>query len=227
MENHLATLLKRTPLFGDLPAPTRARIAAATQECCYARGAVVLQKGARPTGLHIVVSGKLMESCRSPGGEEKVVEILGAGHTCGEAALFLDSSYPMCASALTNVVLLNVEKRVLEETIDGDPKFVIRLLQVLAERQNAILRDIHADARSSPLQRVVGYLLEQCRAEGADTGSITLPAAKQVIASRLSMTPEALSRTFRDLADAGLIEMSGKRVKLLDADRLGEFACLP
>lgn len=227
MESHLATLLKRTPLFGDLPAPTRARIAAATQECCYARGAVVLQKGARPTGLHIVVSGKLKESCRSPGGEEKVVEILGAGHTCGEAALFLDSSYPMCASALTNVVLLNVEKRVLEETIDGDPKFVVRLLQVLAERQNAILRDIHADARSSPLQRVVGYLLEQCRAEGVDTGSITLPAAKQVIASRLSMTPEALSRTFRDLADAGLIEMSGKRVKLLDADRLGEFACLP
>lgn len=223
MESHLVTLLGRTPLFGDLPAPTRALIAAATQECRYARGAVVLQKGACPTGLVVVVSGKLRESCCSPRGEEKVVEILGVGKTCGEAALFLDSPYPMCASALTNVVLLHVEKRALEEIIDGDPKFVVRLLQVLAERQNAILRDIHADARSSPLQRLVGYLLEECRADGADTGSITLPAAKQVIASRLSMTPEALSRTFRDLADAGLIEMSGKRVKLLDADRLREF----
>ncbi|MDO9243296.1 MAG: Crp/Fnr family transcriptional regulator [Rhodocyclaceae bacterium] len=227
MESHLVTLLRRNPLFGDLPAPTRARVAAATQECRYSRGVVVLQKGARPTGLVVVVSGKLKESCRSPGGEEKVVEILGAGHTCGESALFLDSPYPMCASALTNVVLLHVEKRVLAEIIDDTPKFAVRLLQVLAERQNAILRDIHADARSSPLQRVVGYLLEQCRADGADTRNIILSAAKQVIASRLSMTPEALSRTFRDLADAGLIEMSGKRVKLLDADRLGEFARLP
>ncbi|MDP1606470.1 MAG: Crp/Fnr family transcriptional regulator [Rhodocyclaceae bacterium] len=227
MENHLVTLIKRMPSFGDLPAPTRARIAAATEERRYGRGVVVLQKGARPSGLFVVVSGKLKESCCSPGGEEKVVEILGVGQTCGEAALFLDSPYPMCASALTNAVLLHVEKQAIEELIDGAPKFVGRLLQALAERQDAILRDIEADARSSPLQQVVGYLLEQCRADGADTASITLPAAKQVIASRLSMTPEALSRTFRDLADAGLIEMSGKRVKLLDAARLGEFARLP
>ena len=223
MESHLITLLKRTPLFGDLPAAQLAQLAAATTERRYVRGDAVLEKGARPTGLHVVLSGKLKEFCRAPGGEEKVIEILGAGQTCGEAALFLDTPYPFYATAVANAVLLHIDKRAIDRLVAAAPEFVFRMLQVLAQRQNTSLRDIEAYSRSSLLQRLVGYLLEQCRANGEETPSITLPAMKQVVASRLNMTPEALSRTFRDLADAGLIEMRGKRVILLDPERLREF----
>ncbi|MDI6746287.1 MAG: Crp/Fnr family transcriptional regulator [Rhodocyclaceae bacterium] len=224
MENHLLFLLKRTALFGDLPDVLLAQVAMATQERRYARDVVVLQKDSHPTGLLVIVSGKLKEACRSPGGEEKVIEILGADQTCGEAALFLDCPYPMRATALNNAVLLHIDKQAIAGLIDTQPVFVCHVLQVLAERQNSILRDIDAYARSSLLQRLVGYLIEQRRASADSASSIILPATKQVVASRLSMTPEALSRTLRDLADAGLIEMRGKRVILLDPDRLGEFA---
>jgi CRP-like cAMP-binding protein len=224
MENHIVTLLKRSSLFCKLPAALLEQIAAATQERRYAQDEVVLQKGERPSGLHVIASGKLKESCRAPGGEEKVIEILAAGQTFGEAELFLDLPYPMCAATLTNAVLLHIEKPAIDEFLAGAPTFVKCMLQVLAERQNSILRDIDAYARSSLLQRLVDYLLEQRRAGGEGSSSITLPATKQVVASRLNMTPAALSRTFRDLAEAGLIEMRGKRVTLLDPDRLGEFA---
>jgi CRP-like cAMP-binding protein len=224
MENDLVSLLKRAPLFDALPTALLAQIATATQELRYARDVVVLQKGASSSGLLVIVSGRLKESCRSPGGEEKVIEILGAGQSCGEAALFLDCPYPMCATTLTNAVLLNIEKQAIDELVAVAPIFVSRMLQVLAERLNSIMRDIDAYARSSLLQRLVGYLIEQRRVGGETSPSIILPATKQVVASRLSMTPAALSRSFRDLADAGLIEMRGKRVTLLDPDRLGEFA---
>lgn len=224
MEDHVITLLKRTPLIGTLPAALIAQIATATQERRYARDVVVLQKGERPGGLLVIVSGSLKESCRSPGGEEKVIEILVAGRTFGVAELFLDLPYSMCAATLTNAVLLHIEKPAIDELVECAPAFVKRMLQVLAERQNSILRDIDAYARSSLLQRLVDYLLEQRRAGGASSSSIALPATKRVVASRLNMTPAALSRTFRDLAEAGLIEMRGKRVTLLDPVRLGEFA---
>ncbi|MDP2171823.1 MAG: Crp/Fnr family transcriptional regulator [Rhodocyclaceae bacterium] len=224
MEDHVITLLKRMPLLGALPAALIAQIATATQERGYARDVVVLQKGEHPGGLLLIVSGSLKESCRSPGGEEKVIEILAAGQTCGEAALFLDCPYPMCATTLSNTVLLHIEKQAIDELVEVAPKFVKRMLQELAERQNSIMRDIEAYARSSLLQRLVDFLLEQRRAGDGRSASITLPARKQVVASRLSMTPAALSRSFRDLAEAGLIEMRGKRVILLDPERLGEFA---
>jgi CRP-like cAMP-binding protein len=72
------------------------------------------------------------------------------------------------------------------------------------------------------MQRVVGFLLEQ----GADAvavdpgGEIELPATKQVIASRLNLTPETLSRVFHALSGAGLITVSGKQVTIHDIRRL-------
>ena len=52
---------------------------------------------------------------------------------------------------------------------------------------------------------------------------IALPTSKQVIASRLNLTPETLSRIFHDLSDAGLISVQGKRITLHDPARLSRY----
>ena len=44
-----------------------------------------------------------------------------------------------------------------------------------------------------------------------------------MIASRLSLTPETLSRIFHDLSDAGLITVQGERVSLHDPVRLSRY----
>ena len=44
-----------------------------------------------------------------------------------------------------------------------------------------------------------------------------------MIASRLNLTPETLSRIFHDLSDAGLISVQGKRITLHDPARLARY----
>jgi CRP-like cAMP-binding protein len=51
------------------------------------------------------------------------------------------------------------------------------------------------------------------------------PATKHVFASWLGITPEALSRVIRDLAEAGLIENRGRSVSILDGHRLAALVC--
>lgn len=216
--------LARLPLFAGLPVASYAWLASATQERHYARGEVVFQKGELPGGLCVVASGKLKEACRGPGGEEKILEVLGAGDICGEAALLLCCPHFFPVVALTNAWLLHVEKSAIDTLIDTTPRFVRHLLRGIAERQHRALHDIEAIALASPLQRVVGYLIEQCREGGAEQPGVILAETKQVIASRLGMTPAALSRTLRDLSEAGLISMRGRRVELCDPERLRGFA---
>ena len=46
---------------------------------------------------------------------------------------------------------------------------------------------------------------------------------KQLLASRLNLKPETLSRIFNELATEGLISVAGKRITILDLDRLRAY----
>lgn len=50
-----------------------------------------------------------------------------------------------------------------------------------------------------------------------------MPASKNVIASRLNLTPESFSRILHHLVGEGLIRVSGRDVEMLDLDRLKAF----
>ena len=52
---------------------------------------------------------------------------------------------------------------------------------------------------------------------------IELPTSKQVIASRLNLTPETLSRIFHDLTAAKLISVHGKHVTVHGVKKLREY----
>ena len=60
------------------------------------------------------------------------------------------------------------------------------------------------------------------RREASD--DIELVANKSLIASRLSLTPETLSRLFHDLAQEGMISISGRRIKILDIQKMSLIA---
>lgn len=68
----------------------------------------------------------------------------------------------------------------------------------------------------SATHRLVGYLLAE--------GRVRLAAPKQVIASRLGVTPETLSRTLARLRDEGLVRVDRDTVDIVDADALAARA---
>jgi len=80
----------------------------------------------------------------------------------------------------------------------------------------------------SGMERVIGFLLRDCGAQlddpptaGAPTQvDIDLPVAKGVMASRLNITQEHLSRILHELTSAGLIAVQGRRIHVHDLERL-------
>ena len=217
----IPSLLRRIPLFSELSEEDIQLVTRYTRERQVARGEVLFQRGDLPHGFYFVVSGQVKLAFSSSQGTEKVVEIIGAMQSFGEAVMFMNHPYPVFAEALSETVLVHVGQAVVSELIDQDSTFARKLLAGMAIRLHGLIQDVETYSLRSSTQRVIGYLLQV--ADNDAPCEIALPTSKQVIASRLNLTPETLSRIFHDLSNAGLITVQGKRVSLHDPVRLSRY----
>lgn len=218
----LNQLLAHLPLFRQLPAEDIGLLTRGCRELRPRRGEILFQKGDIPTGFYIVAHGQIKLAFPSAHGGEKVVEIIGPGQSFGEAVMFMEKPYPVFAEALTDGLLVHVSKLALFQAIERDPGLARRMLAGLSLRLHALIHDVEAYCSLSATQRVVGYLLQhECL--GEQHVVIELPASKQVIASRLNLTPETFSRILHGLSEAGLIEVEGRRITIADVDALRRY----
>ncbi|NMG45815.1 cyclic nucleotide-binding domain-containing protein [Aromatoleum toluvorans] len=212
--------LRQVSFFSELSAEEIDRVARFTRERHLEKGEILFQRGDPVHGFYYVVSGQMKLAVSSAQGNEKVVEIISPMHSFGEAVMFLNRPYPVFAEALTSTQLLHIGQAVVSDLIDQDPGFARKLLAGMAIRLHGMIQDVETYSLRSSMQRVIGYLLQQVDSESEGTRDIALPTSKQVIASRLNLTPETLSRIFHDLTEAGLITVHGKHISLLDPARL-------
>jgi CRP-like cAMP-binding protein len=197
-----------------------------------ARGETLFHRGDPVAGTYIVCYGRVKLSFVSPTGVEKVIEIIEQGQSFGEAVMFLEVPHVVSAQTLADSLLMLLPKETLFENIDRDPVFARRMLAGLSRRLHQLVADVEAYSTRSGTERLIGFLLRDCIGAGSEEGAaepqgsidIELPVAKGVIASRLNLTQEHLSRILHDLSAVGLIEVRGRRIHVHDVERLRRHA---
>jgi CRP-like cAMP-binding protein len=95
----------------------------------------------------------------------------------------------------------------------------------LSQRLHSLIHDLESYTLHSGTQRVIGYLLRaETDADVADSpAQFKLPAGKNIIASRLNLTPEHFSRILHELTASGLILVDGRTVIICDMEKLRTF----
>jgi len=208
----LQAFLGNLPMFSEMSREELDRIAAFTFPSYVAKGEAVFHAGDPCTGFHIVIYGQVKLGFNSPQGGEKVIEIIGPGQSFGEALMFLEKPYIVFARSLHDTMLLHVAKHCVFSELTRDPAFSRKMLSGLSRRLHGLVKDVEAYSLRSSAERVIGYLLR----DEESPAEVELTAGKSVVASRLNMTPEHFSRVLHELSSAGLIEVEGRTVRILD-----------
>lgn len=209
-------LVDRIPLLRTLNAAARKAAAQAIRTRSLERGAQLHHQGDRATALHYLVSGQVARALTSADGGEKIVDIALPGEMVGLAEVFTTCGLPCRAEALEPSTLIEIDKSAIERAMELDPRLARDIIAELSNRHAAMVRDFAESHFHSGCRRVLDYL--RALAGPANTSmqavSFELPVRKHLIAARLGLSPETLSRTFRDLSEAGLITVSGRRITL-------------
>lgn len=212
--------LAHLPLFREIDRPALRQIARGSVAIDAPRGTVLFRRGDRCGGFHVVIFGQVKLAIYSPQGGEKVIELMGSGQSFGEAVMFLDRPYAVTAETLEDTKLVHVSRAAVDAELQRDPAFARRVIAGLSRRLHRLVADLEAATLHSATQRVIGYLLSQEATEGEGASLVTLHASKRVIASRLNLSQEHFSRILHSLASAGLVEVTGREIRILDAARL-------
>ncbi|MGL1833024.1 Crp/Fnr family transcriptional regulator [Rhodocyclaceae bacterium SMB388] len=220
----LFKVLMQIPLLHGLSTSEIARFARGVREVRVGKGEVLFHRGDPCQGFHFIIDGQVKLAFTSSDGHEKVIEILRPGQSFGEAVMFMDRPYVVMAQALTECTLLHVAKNVVFEEMGREPAFCRKIIAGLAQRLHQLIADVEAYSLRNGRDRIIGYLLREDEMNGDASScgrvSIRLPTNKGTIASRLNLTQEHFSRVLHELIDAGLIEVEGRTVHVVDIERL-------
>lgn len=216
----LEGMLSNVDLFRGMGQRQIADLAARAKAMQFRRGATVCAQGRCLPGLHVIAYGQVKLAFRGAENEERVMRIAGPVETFGLAASVLGRPTPYEVVALDDSLLVMVPSAAILQMVENDPRFARALIHALAERTMTLLAEVEADALQRGVQRLASYLDSLAGTDRANgTCTVRLPTTKTVIASRLGVKKETLSRLLRELGQKGLIAVEQREIAILD--RLG------
>ena len=185
----------------------------------------LFEQGEEVAAFYFVLSGQIRLYRLAPSGQEKVVELVNPGQTFAEALMFQDMpSYPLNAQALSDCEVLVIRSDGFIDLLSASVESCFKVMASLSVRLRRLLGEIDALTLQNAGLRVANYLLHLLPEGSGGSEVVTLPAAKNIIASRLSIQPETLSRSLHTLADKGLIEVDGLNIRVLDPEALRTYS---
>lgn len=212
---------RHLPLFhGVAPARVRALLEAASLRD-FGPQMQVVHEGRLPDFLHVAIEGSL-EVFASHRGRETSLAVIGPGQSFILAAVLLDRPYLKAVRVLEPSRILMIPAQAVRAGFAENSGLARALARDLALSYRSMVKELKNQTLRSGLERLANWLLAQ-EALAGGTGCFNLPFEKRVLAARLGMAPEALSRSFAALAAYGVV-VRGASVALHDREALSGLA---
>lgn len=203
MKPEFLALARRSLLLAAAPEHVAKTVLDSARVRGFSRAETIFLQGERASAIYIVAEGWVKLYRIAPSGAEAVVAVFTRGSSFGEAVAFRHDTYPVAAEAVTDCILIRIEADAFLRQIRENPEVAISILSATFVHLHGLVAQIEALKAQTGAQRVAEFLLELAPSpEGAC--EVTLPYDKVLIAGRLGMKPESLSRAFARLKEQGV-----------------------
>jgi len=182
----------------------------------------VFYQGDPATAFFIVVEGWVKLFRLTVSGEEAVIYVFAKGDSFAEAVAFTGHPYPATAEAVSPARIVRIPANHVVKCIRGMPDIALAMIASTSIHLHHLVQQVEQLKAQTGVQRVAEFLTSLCPVnEGSHT--IALPYDKVLIAGRLGLKPETLSRAFAKLRPAG-VEVRASHVIVHDVLKLREIA---
>ena len=209
--------LRRNSLFQEFSESEFSTVVDHTTLCELKTDDILFRQQQQATDFFLLVDGKIKLSLLSIEGTEKIVDIIFPGSTFAEAIILNGlPGFPVNAVALSDSNVLRINAEAYTNILSNSPKTCIKVMATLSLRLHKLMGEINRLSLHNATYRLISYLLENIPDEAIESTEVNLSIPKHVVASRISVTPETLSRTLKRLCQEGLLEVHDSNIVLIN-----------
>ena len=188
------------------------------------KGDVLFHRGDLASSFFYLDTGMIELNLIAASGEKKVLEVVSPGRTFAEAIAFMrEQKYPVTAEALVDSTLCQIPINAYIDLVYSNPDACMRLLSDVCRHLHARVREIENLTVQNARSRLASYLLEHIVETNDDEATVRLELPRHVIASRLSIQPETLSRLLRNMTDEGILTIEDRVIFVHSLARLRPY----
>ncbi|APO78835.1 Crp family transcriptional regulator protein (plasmid) [Rhizobium etli 8C-3] len=215
------SVLARSKLFAGLGSDTANRLLKLADIIRFEPRVFIIREGQRADAFFCVVRGYVRLFKTNEIGRAADIRICEPRDTFAECLIGGGGIYAYNVQAADNVVLARFAIDGVRRLAEEDRALDRNIMRLMADHLLATMECVASDRLRTSSQRVANYLLSQCSA-GNPSQTFRLPYQKSLLAGKLGLAPEALSRAFGALKEAG-VTVRGRTVRIDDIAALRQM----
>ncbi len=214
-------LLAKIPLYSNFPAETLRYLLEDATVRSYPRNSVLFVQDEPATHYYVVFDGWVKLFRQAMDGHESIIAVLTKGEPFAHAAVFDAGKFPVTATIVEEARLLAVPARSFMNKLSENSEVCIKIISAMSRQLRYLVQQIEQRTVKSSAERLAEFLVGSSMEESGPS-TVYLPLDKLLIAGRLGMQPETLSRALAKLRKLG-VECKGHVVTILEIDDLRDF----
>lgn len=192
----------------------------------YKKGQALFNEGSYPRGLYCVKSGKIKVSQEGLDGKDQIVYLISDGDVMGHRAILGDDQYSCSAIAMEDSHVCFIPKNPFYTMVQNNPKLALNIAHLLANELKEAEQKITATAQRPVKDRLAQAILFLKKNYGVenDNATISVEVKRLDLANLAGTTRETATRFLHSLQEQKILELIGKKIKIIDEQKIVEIA---
>jgi len=209
----------------DLSAVETSSIDEAKNCQLYKKGEVIFKEGNSPHGVYCIKYGKVKLYKTGSEGKDQIIRFAQDGDMIGYRSLLSGEKFNASAGCLEETVVCFIPKENILQMVAKNHCLAMNLMKAACHELGEASRIITDLAQKSIPERLAVVLLVLKTNFGLDANNaIAQVLSREDIANMVGTATETLIRTLAKFETDKLVELDGKKIRLLDIRRISELA---